>query len=1251
LDFTELSDTLTLDASTSIAMDGSKVFTITNAGSGDFILNLASTGDFVIQDNGVSVFTIQDTEVLTYITDLTTTNAMTFTGNSLTSANLLTLTASALTTGSAFSVNATNANTANSSSRLGQFSFTNSQSVVANSNISGLFLSFTNNPSVAGNTERAMVISNASTSNTTDNVVSSLLLLDNADTSVTGSTMVTDALLITASGGIANGVIDAIDVSDVNIDNALNVGDNDIEGTTATITFTDFTLDADGLVVFSSDGSGDQISMTGNNVDYQALVVNTATAITNTSGIIDLNLSQANGNGATGIDISLTQNNGVTTGNNAIAQNITLTGNDADGDMFGIVITAEPTATATVGTYEAAISIDNAENTAGSMPDAILITSTGIVGAVTDAVDASNVNIVNALNVGPNNIEGTTATITFTDFSVDDDGLMVFTSDGLGDQITMTGNHADYQGLVATTATALVNTSGFIDLNLNAANANGVSGLDLSLTQNDGATTGNNAIAQNITLTGNDADGDMFGIVITGAATANAAAGTYEAAISIDNAENTAGSMPDAILITSSGINTGVTDAIDASAANIDNALNFGANTILGTTGNIDMTHFDVVGSSGNVTTSGDVALNGNLNLLAATEANIQFANGAALSFQDASANNVMLLQDLDGSTSHTIIVDANTALAFDSSADSDVDITTATNETLRILPDGTGDLILGVDANSVVEISSSVAPQVDMATITNSTATATTDVNALRINYSVTGVSTSALSIASTYVGGVTDGLTYASLMIEAAAPTNAAGTDTYIGLDLGTLTDPGSSGITSSGIRIGSGYDANLTLNDTTSVIDISNGGTLVFGDGANNSLLTLTDNGSDGTLTINHLTSGASTVNLYDDAVTRTLDIGGVTSNATDTINIATHSTSADTLTIGNSHTSTTITITGGNDWSVAATGVPTFRIARGNAYTEALCYSTNDAEAVSLIEDCVGSANADYAELYPIEEGVNYGEIVVPGTELVRTYDDQQGEQFIAKAVRSTQPYQGPVYGIVSNNYHEFTSAGYNIDEADNPMPVALVGRVPVKVVDEGGLIQIGNYLTTSSTPGAAMRATGPGRVIGMALENWNGASDTVMVQVNNSWYMGEMLASDGTSDIVTDNVIISEVGTANADETVFNSYGLMLRGSAWNGSEAQTVELMLQNIVDDQDQYRLSIRNTVETEVAYITNEGTMKVAGDMIIGGYLYPSDRGVPQTEKYIYYDGSSGSAGDFMRTNAKGWSTGSYDFAQMFP
>ena len=48
--------------------------------------------------------------------------------------------------------------------------------------------------------------------------------------------------------------------------------------------------------------------------------------------------------------------------------------------------------------------------------------------------------------------------------------------------------------------------------------------------------------------------------------------------------------IADGLLIQSAGI---LTDAIDLSDAEIVNAINVGANTILGTTGNIDLTNFD----------------------------------------------------------------------------------------------------------------------------------------------------------------------------------------------------------------------------------------------------------------------------------------------------------------------------------------------------------------------------------------------------------------------------------------------------------------------------------------------------------------------------------------------------------------------------------------------------------------------------------------------------------------------------------
>ena len=80
--------------------------------------------------------------------------------------------------------------------------------------------------------------------------------------------------------------------------------------------------------------------------------------------------------------------------------------------------------------------------------------------------------------------------------------------------------------------------------------------------------------------------------------------------------------------------------------------------------------------------------------------------------------------------------------------------------------------------------------------------------------------------------------------------------------------------------------------------------------------------------------------------------------------------------------------------------------------------------------------------------------------------------------------------------------------------------------------------------------------------------------------------------------------------------------------------------LLTNVTDSGD-YRLSVENDSGTEVAYVSN------TGDLALAGRLYPSAEGALQTDKYIYYDADD----DYMRTNAGGWATGSYDFAEMFP
>ena len=160
----------------------------------------------------------------------------------------------------------------------------------------------------------------------------------------------------------------------------------------------------------------------------------------------------------------------------------------------------------------------------------------------------------------------------------------------VADDLTITGDTVYTLGAaekvqIDASTTAQTQTGGALDLDFASVTAD-ANALELAATVNTGTTAAANIYASVWTLTCNDADADMFGLSITAAATANAAAGSYEYGLSYDCAENTAGACLDGILVTSSGVDVGMTDGLDVSAANIANAVNIGVNPILG--GNSD---------------------------------------------------------------------------------------------------------------------------------------------------------------------------------------------------------------------------------------------------------------------------------------------------------------------------------------------------------------------------------------------------------------------------------------------------------------------------------------------------------------------------------------------------------------------------------------------------------------------------------------------------------------------------------------
>ncbi|MCJ7740680.1 helix-turn-helix domain-containing protein [Candidatus Microgenomates bacterium] len=122
-----------------------------------------------------------------------------------------------------------------------------------------------------------------------------------------------------------------------------------------------------------------------------------------------------------------------------------------------------------------------------------------------------------------------------------------------------------------------------------------------------------------------------------------------------------------------------------------------------------------------------------------------------------------------------------------------------------------------------------------------------------------------------------------------------------------------------------------------------------------------------------------------------------------------------------------------------------------------------------------------ASADIAEAYLTSET----EELLPGT--VVSIDKEGG----IKVKKSTKPYEKNLLGVI-------TTSPYQVFGAENSKTtrVGLSGRVPVKVNLENGIILPGDYLTSSTTTGEAMKATKAGTILGKALEGYTGLKEDV-----------------------------------------------------------------------------------------------------------------------------------------------------------
>jgi len=144
-------------------------------------------------------------------------------------------------------------------------------------------------------------------------------------------------------------------------------------------------------------------------------------------------------------------------------------------------------------------------------------------------------------------------------------------------------------------------------------------------------------------------------------------------------------------------------------------------------------------------------------------------------------------------------------------------------------------------------------------------------------------------------------------------------------------------------------------------------------------------------------------------------------------------------------------------------------------------------------ISAVSYTTGAS--DLAENYYGLEPLEAGDVIMSA-----------GGSNIRKAGASNQ---NSIIGVVS------TKPGITLGlENDNPVageyPVALAGRVPVKVNLEAGSIAIGDPLMISSEAGVAMKADKAAKIIGYALENFGGVTEEnkgqILMFVDVGYYM-------------------------------------------------------------------------------------------------------------------------------------------------
>jgi hypothetical protein len=289
-----------------------------------------------------------------------------------------------------------------------------------------------------------------------------------------------------------------------------------------------------------------------------------------------------------------------------------------------------------------------------------------------------------------------------------------------------------------------------------------------------------------------------------------------------------------------------------------------------------------------------------------------------------------------------------------------------------------------------------------------------------------------------------------------------------------------------------------------------------------------------------------------------------------------------------------------------------------------------------------------SGSDFAEYMPVDTSfgaVSAGEVVVlsPGS----------GNRI----TRSTEGSRGLLVGAITDR----PAVVGNADPAfrDNPeyALVSMLGQVDVKFSPVNGGIQPGDFLT-AGPDGYAVKAKGPGLVLGQALQSGD-ATSSVLTYVSPQWWAGDLLDSDGDANFLKQGLIAAAKGTASSSTTAFGSNLFSFQGSAWDeaSQSALKTSFSLKNdtLSSTSSFFTLAFATGTNSPstVLSISNLGDVSVTGDLTVGKRLYLGSKttGQGSGSTYIYVDDTLSPSSTYIATNADGWQTSStYDYAERY-